>query len=300
MQEISKIAVLLTSFNRRETTVRCLNTLFASYEKYRNLIEIHVFLTDDCSSDGTTETVKSLFAPKDVTVLSGTGSLFWNGGMIVSWKAALQEGGYDGYLWLNDDVEVLSNIWDEIIGTDIYSFKRYGKRSIYVGSTMDKAQTHLTYGGFNFVNRWTLKDKFVIPNGKFQLCECAHGNVTYVSQQVVEKMDIFTDKYIHSGGDHDYTYRAHKTGFPLIVMPYCVGLCDNDHNEDNHPLIMTLNLKERLKYLKSPMGFNLHNTLLFQKRCFPYRYPFVWITGYLKALFPHGYFKLYKWMRSGK
>ena len=41
-----------------------------------------------------------------------------------------------------------------------------------------------------------------------------------------------------------------------------------------------------------------HYTLLFQKRCFPYRYPFVWVIGYVKALFPKLYLGFYKVLRK--
>jgi len=38
--------------------------------------------------------------------------------------------------------------------------------------------------------------------------------------------------------------------------------------------------------------------LVFQRRCFPYRYPFVWLMGYAKALFPNAYWKVYQSLRS--
>ena len=166
-----------------------------------------------------------------------------------------------------------------------------------MGSTCSKDRKAFTYGGFNFANPITLKDVFVIPNSDYQLCQCAHGNLTYVSRDVVDKMGIFTDEYIHSGGDHDYTYRAYKKGFPLIVLPSYVGICENDHPEDGYADFLNMPLKERIRYLKSPLGFNLHNTLVFQRRCFPYRYPFVWVMGYVKALFPKTYWKVYQWLR---
>jgi GT2 family glycosyltransferase len=297
MNEINNIAVLLTTYNRKEKTIECLNSLFNSLDKSGHSFQLSVFLTDDNSSDGTIPIVKRLFNAYNIVVIKGTGYLYWNGGMISSWRAAIKKGGFDGYLWLNDDTTVLPNYFEELLIADKYSLEHFGVHGIYVGSTMDNNRTHLTYGGFDFINPWTLKDKFIIPNGQIQKCQCAHGNITYVSQYIVSKMGIFCDKYIHSGGDHDYTYRAYKRGLPLLVMRKYVGLCDNDHREDGYYSFMKMNLRERLHYLKSPLGFNLHNTLIFQKRCFSYRYPFVMIMGYLKALFPRTYFKIYKKIR---
>ena len=122
----------------------------------------------------------------------------------------------------------------------------------------------------------------------------SNGNVTYISHEVVEKMGILCRDYRHGGGDHDYTYLVHKAGYPLIVLKNYVGTCENDHKEGGYADFLSMRLKDRIRYLYSPVGFNLHNTLLFQKRCFPYRYPFVWIMGYAKAIFPQIYFLLYK------
>ena len=293
-----KIAVLLTVYNRVEKTVRCLNSLFRSIGETDG-ISFDIFMTDDGSTDGTEEEIKSLFPKDNIYLLKGDGNLFWNGGMINSWKAALKTNGYDGYLWLNNDTEILPNLWNELKEADCYSKSHYGQGGIYVGSTCDKGKKRLTYGGFIFTDRWILKDKFVIPNGTFQNCQCAHGNVTYVSQDVVDKLGILCEKYVHGGSDHDYTYCAYKRGLPVFVLRDFVGICENDHDEYvDRDAFNKMNLKDRIRFLNSPMGYNLKNTLLFQQRCFPYRYPFVWFLGYMKAIFPKSSSRFYKYFRN--
>ena len=291
------IAVILTVHNRVDKTVACLNAVFNQREKY-SFFNVDVFLTDDGSTDDTSKILRNRFSAKPLHILSGNGNLYWNGGMINSWKAAIEHGGYDGYLWLNNDTIVLPNLWNELEQVDEYSRKQFGKGGIYVGSTKDPLTGEFTYGGFEFTNQWTLKDRFLHPNGHFQLCQCAHGNVTYISHDVVEKMGILCEQYLHGGGDHDYTYLAYKAGFPLIVLKDYVGICENDHQQGGYADFLSMSLKQRIKYLYSPLGFNLHNTLLLQKRCFPYRYPFVWLMGYLKAFFPKMYFKIYSQCRN--
>ena len=294
---MKKIAILLTVFNRIDKTLNIFSSLYKAFVD-RDL-EYHIYLTDDGSSDNTVLTIKEKFDNRKITFLQGNGSLYWNGGMINSWKAALEHTDYDGYLWLNNDVVLNTNLWEELIETDTYSINHYKKRGIYVGSTCDPNTKKISYGGFDFVSKWTLKDRFIIPDGKnIQSCQCAHGNITYISKEVVEKMGILHEGYIHGGGDHDYTYRAYKAGFPVLVMKNFVGVCENDHKEDGYADFIKMPLKDRIKYMNSPFGFNLHNTLLFQKRCFPYRYPFVWFAGYMKALFPAFYFKIYKFLRE--
>lgn len=270
--------------------MRCLQSLANTFVSSGVSLDVDVYLTDDGCKDGTSEAVRSMNLPFGIHLLRGDGTLYWNGGMINSWSAAVKNGGYDGYLWLNDDTVVLPEFWNDLIAADIYSIENYGKGGIYVGSTKDAITGEFTYGGFDFVSKWTLKDVFIFPDGMTcQPCQCAHGNITYVSQDVVDKMGIFYDGYQHGGGDHDYSYRAYKSGFPVLVMPHYCGECENDHADRKTKQLEVMNLRERLAYMKSPFGFNLHNSLLFQKRCFPHRYFFTFVGGYSRALFPRMY-----------
>lgn len=290
------IAVVITVFNRIEKTLHCLDSLLEDLDSSLE-VSADIFLTDDGSNDGTTDALMAHYVGKNLTILQGDGNLFWNGGMINSWKAAIAHGGYDGYLWLNNDVVLLPGLWRQLCEADNYSQSTFGKSGIYVGSVKDATTGQFTYGGFDFKSKLTLKDEFKIPNGEFQTCQCAHGNITYVSSEVVEKMGIFCEEYIHGGTDHDYTYLAHKAGFPIIVMKEYAGLCENDHCGSQKGMD-GMSLKERIAYLKSPFGLNLHNTLLFQKRCFPWRLPFTWIMAYLKVIFPGLSYKAYRLLRK--
>lgn len=289
------IAVLITCFNRKAKTLACLEALQHTVPPE---VRLEVFLTDDGCTDGTADAIRERGFSIPVHILQGTGDLFWNGGMIHSWKAAMAAGGFDGYLWMNDDTTVLPEFWPDLLGADAYSLETYGKRGIYVGSTKDAATGTFTYGGFNYLNKWTLVDRFVLPDGEhYQSCEAAHGNITYVSREVVDRMGIFCDKYFHGGTDHDYTYLAHKAGFPVLVLPRFSATCENDHIGKTRT-VARLPLKKRWEAFRSPRGA-MHNTLLFNKRCFPWRVPFVWLSGLLKTLFPSLGYGLYLKLRLG-
>lgn len=294
---MEKIAVLMTCFNRREKTLRCLSDLQEGWERCAARLSVSVFLTDDGCSDGTAEAIRERSFHFPVHILQGTGDLFWNGGMINSWKAALSEGGFDGYLWLNDDTYSLPEFWEDLVAADEYCIKTYGKHGIYVGSTKDIETGAFTYGGFNYVSKITLLDQLLPPDGSFQLCQAAHGNITYVSHEVVEKKGILCDKYWHSGSDHDYTYRAYKAGFPLLILPRYSAACENDHigKTRDHT---SLPLRERIRVFRKSGRHGMHNTLLFSRRCFPWRTPFVFLSVIIKLFFPKlgygGYLKLRK------
>lgn len=290
------VAIIITVFNRIDKTLRCLESLFGSIQGYENVF-VRVFLTDDGSTDRTSEILRTKYSEHEVVILQGNGHLFWNGGMNNSWVYAVEHGAWDGFLWLNNDSIVYPNLWKEILDADQYAKSSFKQSGIYIGSTYNQERNNLSYGGFNFTNKITLKDRFVYPDGTFQSCQCAHGNITFVSANVVHSQGVLCDGYQHGGGDHDYTYLAYKKGFPLIVLREFVGECENDHPKKLGSDFFSLSLSERLKYLRSPLGYNLNNSLLFQKRCFPYRYPFVFISGYFRALFPFFYYQIYKLLR---
>ena len=102
---MNKTAVLLTCFNRKKHTLTCLNQLFFLSQ------EIDVYVVDDNSSDGTSAAILEQFP--DVHLIKGNGNLFWNRGMHLAWKHASKHK-YDFYLWLNDDVVLYKNCFDEM------------------------------------------------------------------------------------------------------------------------------------------------------------------------------------------
>ena len=291
----------MTVFNRRDKTLACLRSIAETWAPFAGVFSLKVFLTDDGCSDGTADAIRAESYPFPVRILQGDGSLYWNGGMINSWKAAMAENCWSGYLWLNDDVVVLPEFWQDLLDADSFCMETYDEGGIYVGSTKDADSGAFTYGGFIYTNKLTLKDKMLPPNGTLQPCEAAHGNITFVTADVVDEMGIFCKEYIHGGTDHDYTYLAHKAGFPVLILPHYSAACRNDHPKDGgRKKFFSLPLKERIEYLHAPNGLNLHNALLFSKRCFPWRYPIILVTGYLKAIFPKTYHRLYLLFRGVK
>ena len=62
-----QLAVLLTCFNRKATTLRCLEQL----NKQNITASMDVFLCDDGSTDGTSDAIKKLFP--QVYIIKGSG-----------------------------------------------------------------------------------------------------------------------------------------------------------------------------------------------------------------------------------
>ena len=117
---MGKIAALLTCFNRKDKTLACLQSLF------RILPDVDVYVTNDGCTDGTPESIRMLFPL--VKIIEGTGNLFWSRGMHRSWSEAIK-GNYDFYLWLNDDIELYPDFFDELMTF----YKIGGNDSVIVG-----------------------------------------------------------------------------------------------------------------------------------------------------------------------
>ncbi len=112
---MKNVAVLMTVFNRIEKTLLCLESLFSAAPVEG--LSFKVFITDDGSSDGTKEKIAERFPDHHIEILQGDGNLYWNGGMNFSWRHAIAEGGFDGYLWLNND----SVVFDNLLISGLYS-----------------------------------------------------------------------------------------------------------------------------------------------------------------------------------
>ena len=64
-----QIAVLLTVYNRKDKTIRCLSRLFEQQDASR--FSLSVFVVDGGSSDGTTDSIRFLFPSIHLSVYIG-------------------------------------------------------------------------------------------------------------------------------------------------------------------------------------------------------------------------------------
>jgi GT2 family glycosyltransferase len=281
-----KIAVLLTCYNRKNKTSACLKHLFDAYSLHKNSFTITVYLTDDGSSDGTTELISKLFP--EVIVLQGTGQLYWVGGMINSWKEAVKTE-YDGFLLLNDDTIVYDTLFDEIIRTHEFSKSNYGCDGIYVGSTKEIEANVTSYGGAVFTNKFLLKYKKLDPDNTIQKCELANANIMFVSRDTYNRIGMLSSDYVHVIADYAYTLTAKKHKIPVLMTANYCGICSRNLDKGATTRLLKMNFNERVKFLYHPLGLVFQDNLNFMKTFFPYRLPFVFFAGWFKIVFPRLY-----------
>ena len=236
------IAVLITVFNRKEKTIKCLESLYISIDKVKDYT-FDIYLTDDKSTDGTADAVRIKFPM--VNVLSGNSNLFWCRGMIYAWEYASKVKDYDFYIWLNDDVLLFENSISTLISSSVLT----NRSTIIGGAFRSEFKDEPTYGGI-------VDDRILIPNGKLQKFDLLNGNLALIPQIIYKKIGMLDPFYHHGVGDHDYGLRAKKAGFELYLTPEYVGYCERHDTESLKCYNRNYSLIDRFKFLYSPSGPN--------------------------------------------
>lgn len=272
------IAVLMACYNRKEKTLAFLESLVhqSGFKDRR----IDIYLLDDGSTDGTAAAVLEKYPQVDI--LTGTGNLFWAGGMRAIWKYAISKKRYDLFFLFNDDVVLFDNVIENFIA---HYKKLDSKGVILVGSTLSPVSNKLSYGG-NVLQRPRHAAYTLIEPDKeaFLPCQLGNANILMVDAFVVDKIGTFSDDYTHYFADYDYTLTAYKTGLKVLIAPGYYGYCEDDHGANW--LSGNVPLKKRIEYLYSPKGLAYKEYLRYIKKHFPADQFSAYVKLWLKTLFP--------------
>lgn len=272
------IAILITTFNRKEKTIACLQRLNEQDVKEDN--KLAVYLTDDASKDGTAEAAAEVFT--GIHIFHGNGSLFWAGGMRNSWKEARKDDP-DFFLLLNDDTVLFTDSISKALANYQQASKHFERAVIVIGSTRNSAGK-TTYGGRKLVSQKKTHSQLIENNESFAECDLGNANIMLVPREIVDSIGILSDTYIHGIADFDYTLTAKKAGFRVVVAPGKLGVCEADHGKSWQSA--NVKLRERIRYLYSPKGLAYNEYLYFIKKHFPSYYLEAVSKLWLKTLFP--------------
>lgn len=276
-----RIAVVLTCYNRREETLTCLSALM------RNELpvgySIGVYLTDDGSTDGTSDAVRNMLPT--INIISGDGSAFWNGGMRMAYREALLTDA-DFYLWLNDDTELETFAVGKLIEVHSSLTKRSGTdRHIITGSARDKISGNLTYGGLNRKNALLRPVTFnLAPPGDIALeCDTMNGNCVLIPRSVAMLVGNLDAGFVHSMGDTDYGLRAHQLGCHVWIAPGFSGWCTRNRISGTF-VDGTSSLAVRFRRVFGPKGMPPRAWWLYVRRHGGLLAPFLWVWPYVKTV----------------
>ncbi|NBB31847.1 glycosyltransferase family 2 protein [Cellulophaga sp. BC115SP] len=268
---MKKIAVLITVHNRKDKTISCLNNLFSQVLIDR--FQLDVFLVDDGSTDGTSQSISTLFPC--VNIIKGDGSLFWNRGMALAWHTSAVNN-YDFYIWLNDD----TLLYNDAISVLLEASNKKENKAIIVGTTLSCTNETITYGGRDN------SKKIIKPDGELKECIFFNGNFVLVPHYVFRILGTNDSFFQHSLGDFDYGLRAQKKGVRIYVAPSVSGTCDT---HDALPIWCNpqKSFTTRWKHFRTPLGHNPEEYFIFEKRHFGITSAiFHYITNHLRVLFP--------------
>ena len=294
MKEKYHIATIITCHNRKNKTIEALKHLFVARDKYALEINLKVFLTDDGSTDGTSNAVITEFSNENIKILKGDGNLYWAGGMRLAWNAAIEEGTpWDFYLLLNDDTFLKPNAFTELLKTHKYAINKFKQAGIYSGITSDIDGKNITYGGKKYCFPIIGKAVNMLSTGIPQLCQMTNANILLVSHKIVERIGIFDTFYQHNCADWDYGIKTHRTGFPVLITGNICGICENDHateqNEEKN--ISKMSIAERKAYFESPLR-TIKDVRHFLWKYHKMRYLLVSFARWLNIHFPRTYYRL--------
>jgi GT2 family glycosyltransferase len=265
----------MTCHNRRSLTLRCLDALRAAQEHAAGVVDVEVYLVDDACTDGTAVAVAERFPC--VTIIPGSGSLYWCGGMRLAWTTASQAGGYDGYLWLNDDVQLVPDSLSLLVRTEARVRAETGRATIVVGATQDESGRCTSYGEMGTYG--------VIPAGdSARPIECFNGNIVLVPADVFREVGNLSRAFTHGFGDIDYAFRARRRGIPIWLAPGHLGSCAL--NNGSRWERRDVPLLKRLAALHRPTGCPPWELAFITLRHGGWWFPYTVAKLYWRALFP--------------
>lgn len=272
------IAALLTCYNRRATTLQCLEHFLG--QSGTDSFALRVYLVDDGSTDGSSDAIRRRFP--DVQIIRGDGNLFWCRGMRLAWEhAALCDP--DFYLWLNDDtildpgaINTLYATWEGQAGAG-------RPNTVVVGSCRDPETGEHTYGGKKRVSGHPLILESMLPQDKPLPCDTFEGNVVLVPRVVFQKIG-FIAEFQHAMGDTDYGYRVRRGHCQLITAPGHLAVCRRNppHMSYWHK---GLPRWQRWRLLNGRKGLPPQDWFLIAHRYGGWLWFVYWVRPYLRVLF---------------
>lgn len=257
------VSILIPVFNNLSFTKICLQNLYSQI-KQDDEIHFNVIVIDDGSKDGTKDWVTKNFP--QVILLEGDGNLWWSGGINEGARYSVEILHADYVLLWNNDVcsdvnyfvnlkEVIkNNTGPAIIGSKVYLDPEYS-RIWTMGGYFD---THTGEKRFSVYN--------TIDGPEYQEVkevDWLPGMGTLVPAEIIKKIGYWDNIHFPQyHGDSDFTLRARKYGYKVLLNPTLKMWNDNNNTGLWHKGRFDLFFKS-LFHIRS--NFNIAKDIKFYK-----------------------------------
>jgi GT2 family glycosyltransferase len=209
--ENAMVYVLIPAHNNLKELIELLPRIRQqSYERIKTI------LVDDGSTDGTATAVAQAFP--EVVVLPGDGRMWWTGANVHGVTHILQEAKEgDFILLLNNDLTIEPDYVWRLVDASL----AYGR--CLVGSTNVDADNHRSmHAGVRLDDRLRMtvnSDEAAIQAGEIDdHVDVLPGRGTLIPVEVFHTIGTFNVRKLpHYGADYEFSIRARRAGFRLIV-----------------------------------------------------------------------------------
>jgi GT2 family glycosyltransferase len=280
-----RVAVVVASYNRKSTTLRCLASLPELARQAGASVATYLF--DDASPDGTASAVKEIFPT--TTVLSGDGNQHYTRSMHAALSRA-KRGDYDYYWLINDDVVFDDDALVRLLNAHL-DVPLGHAGNLVAGALREPETGATTYGGAIRVStRKPLTFAAVQPDTAIaKPCDAAYGNCMLLCRAAVSAVGNFDPKFLHALGDFDLGLRAKAAGTGVWLAAGHLGDCRMARKaaqrvrEDGSVL-------DRWRFMVSPFGYPVPQYTHFARRHGGPLWPVYVPIPYLATLTP-------RWLR---
>jgi len=202
------IFVIVLNYNGNETILNCLSSIYQS-----DYLKFEVVLVDNDSQDGSFELAKKNFSRAHF--IKSPENIGFARGNNLGIRFALEKFA-DYVLVLNNDAYLEKNTLSKLL-----SLAQSRNKSAIINPLIlnENGQDIWFAGGtIQWLKMKTLHLKKVISNNPYQTQYCT-GCAMFIDKEIFKKIGLFDERYFLYYEDADFSVRAKKAGFNLLICP---------------------------------------------------------------------------------